>query len=203
MSDFKTHTQDQHRQALAAFLPNGRAFGSKNIEGKWLFQVLLALAAEYGRVEEMMDLIASEYDPRTTTLLIEEWEAAVGIPDGCFTNTGTLAERRRNVAIKFGLSIDTRQSFLDLAHALGFDNIIIRTGDYYGMFPLHFPFMFFATAEEALFTIIVELPAALAPGVFGNMIFPFPFGSGISSIIECLFRKLIPIYCDIKFFYIL
>jgi uncharacterized protein YmfQ (DUF2313 family) len=203
MKLFNPHSQEEHRKSLADFLPNGPAFGSKNDSDANLFKFLNGLSLELQRVENTFNLLAEEYGINETTLLIDSWEKAVGIPDDCFSISSTIEERRRNVLIKLTLSIDTRKSFYDLAALLGVTNIIIRNGGYNGVFPLRFPAMFFPDVKTAKYTMIVELPASLGSGIFGVSKFPFPFINGAASLIECLFRALRPAHYDIKFLYIL
>jgi uncharacterized protein YmfQ (DUF2313 family) len=204
MSLFKQHTQDQHRKSLADFLPVGKLFAGKNVSETNLFKLLMGLAAECFRVENNLNLLADEYDIRTTTLLIEEWEKALGIPDDCFTNDVDLETRRQQVLAKFTLSIDTAESFINLAAIFGYE-IEIVTGRSLGVYPLPYPWLYFDSSKTARFTIIVRLATSLKPGVypFTETLYPWPYTSDTTNIIECLLTHVKPANCDIIFQYVL
>lgn len=205
MNLFNEHTQGEQRQTLADFLPNGFSFVAKNIIDTVLFDFLNGLSPSLVEAEQIMNLIISELDPLTTTLLIDSWEAAVGIPDDCFNNVNVPINVRRNqVFLKLAMQIDTRFSWYQIADILGISPINIKQllDDNPYRFPLNFPWNF-ESYNIARFTIVVELPQNLVSDTFGQMIFPFPFGTRTKSIIECFFRKIRPAYCNIVFNYIL
>lgn len=78
---FKRHTQEEHANALAAYLPNDENFAAKGIDGTKLRQLLLGMAIQPKKAEDILALVWEELDPSKTSLFIEEWESAVGIPD--------------------------------------------------------------------------------------------------------------------------
>lgn len=202
---FTNHTQEEHRQCLADFLPQGAAFGTKNIPGKNLFQLLFGLAAEPQRAEELLNLIYSEYDIRTTELLLENWESALGIPDHCFSTDSSVTrdQRRLHAYIKLTLQGDTRQHFIDLAHALGFQHCEISNGGDIGLYPLPYPWMYFGSVKEAKFTMIVHLSAPPNNVVypFSQNHYPWTYWSSASSIVECLFEDIAMASVKIIFIY--
>lgn len=198
---FRDRTDEERTKSLGDFLPGGRLFHSKNIEESNLRNLLLGLAREIGRVDSMMNDISSEHDPRITEKLIAEWERALGIPDGCFSNTEDLATRREQVVQKLSMAVSTREDFIALAAALGF-TVEITGGAYYGVFTMVFPIMFFPTAKAAKFTMLVDLDASLNPSLF-TLVFPFTFGAREGNIIECLFNKLKPANVEAIYRYIL
>lgn len=189
MKLFRQHTKEEQADSLAHFLPNGRPFAKKWEESSNLRRFIMGLACELFRVEEKMNLISEEYDVRTTTLFIDEWESAVGIPDRCLSGSGTLEERRRDVLIKLAkMNVTTVEDFVALAAEFGI-TVTVTPGAVHGVFPMVFPIMFFSTAKEARFTMIVDFPSALE--VF-PLTFPIPFGDGAISVIKCLFSRLRP-----------
>lgn len=198
---FPDKTQGQRLKTLSDYLPNGELFSAKDEEGTTLYGLLSGLAREIARVDNKMNEIACEHDPRTTTLLIEQWESALGIPDGCFNADGPIEERRQHVVTKLGLAVSTAESFTALAAEFGY-TIEINGGARFGAFPMEFPVIFFPTGKHARFTMIVDLDADLNPSLF-PLTFPFTFGPKQSNIIECLFTKLKPANVDIIFRYIL
>lgn len=204
MSLFKLHTTDEHRKSLADYLPIGKLFQGKNISDTNLFKLLMGLAVECKRAEGNLNLVADEYDIRTTTLLIEEWEKALGLPDDCLNNTTDLEIRRQQVLAKFTLSIDTVESYINLAAIFGY-TIEIVTGRSVGVYPLPYPWVYFSSSKTARFTIIVRLAESIKPSVypFTSTLYPWPYSSGETNIIECLLTHVKPANCDIIFQYIL
>jgi uncharacterized protein YmfQ (DUF2313 family) len=198
---FPEKTQEERTKTLADYLPNGEIFRAKTEDSTVLKRMLLGLAKEVARADTKMNEISCEQDIETTTLLIDEWESALGIPDGCFNGDGDLDERREHVLIKLSLAISTRESFIALAAEFGYTVEIIG-GAYHGAFPMVFPIMFFPTGKHARFTMIVDLDEDLNPSLF-TLTFPFTFGPRQSNIIECLFTKLRPANVELMFRYIL
>lgn len=192
---FKTKTQLEHSTTLASFLPNGRPFLAKGIPQTNLYKLIYGLAAECARAENLLNDITYEHEIGQTTLLIEEWESALGIPDDCFPKATTLAERRRNVLLKLGgLGLQTAKDFIDLAAVFGV-TITIDVGRCYGMFPYNcaFPITFMDSPQTARFTWRVNMWNITPPCIFPFVnLFPICFSSGASNIIECFFNKLRP-----------
>jgi uncharacterized protein YmfQ (DUF2313 family) len=200
---FKTHTPEEHRKSLADYLPNGNFFNGKNVPTTNIFKLLLGLAYEFWRIESKLNEITEEYYIFQTTELINEWESAVGIPDDCFNANQTLSVRIQQVVAKLALSIDTAQSFIDLAALFGYECEIYSGADF-GIYPLPYPWTYYASGTIARFTLIVYLSASVAPGVypFPNL-YPWPYTSNTTNLIECLFRAIKPANCDIIFEYVL
>jgi uncharacterized protein YmfQ (DUF2313 family) len=183
-----SHSLEKQANSLAAYLPSGRLFLSAVKSGKNMRKFLLGMSGELQRAEDFMKSYQDEYDPRTTTLFIEEWESALGIPDDCFSGMGTIEERRRDVLLKLAsLGVQTDQDFIDLAALFGFD-ITITTATGLG-FPLTFPFILIGQAQ-ARFIMIVNF--TVEQGSLFPFTFPFVFGNADLDIMKCLFNKLKP-----------
>lgn len=188
---FGPHTQEEQTKSLADFLPNGKVFGGKLHEGTTLNRLLIGLGVEIFRAENKMNELGVEHDIAETTLLIEEWESALGIPDECFDTDGTLDERRNQVITKLtALGISTREGFEALAAQFGF-TVEVSSGAEWGIFPLRFPAIFFKYPTDARFTMVVDFGEELFPNVFA-LDFPIVFGSQITNVVICLFEKLKP-----------
>jgi uncharacterized protein YmfQ (DUF2313 family) len=185
----------EHTQSLANYLPGGRVFAQKNKSGSNLRKLLRGLATEVLRADEFIRTYEQEVIPDQTTLFIDEWEQAVGIPDSCFKGTGTIEQRRTHVLIKLAsLGVQTEQDFIDLAALFGV-TVTIEQGSTQGAFPMTFPLLLLGDA--AYFTIIVrysDVSAARFPHTF-----PITFGAEAIGIMECLFTKLKPANCDLIF----
>ena len=186
-----------HTDALAQYLPDGRTFEAKNIGDSNLRQLLEGLAGEVRKAQGYICTLEREYYPDTTTLFIEEWEKAVGIPDSCFTGTESIEARRRDVAAKLGkMFVQTEQDFIDLAAHFGVA-VTIFQGSTIGEFPYTFPFLLLDNAASARYTIVIEF-TEIPPGAFPYT-FPFIFGEDIIGLLECLFNKVKPANCNIIF----
>lgn len=191
------HSTSKHADSLADYLPSGRLFESARITNTNFRNLLLGLAGELFTAEGHLKTISNEYDINTTSLLIEEWEGALGIPDSCFSGTGGLIERRRDVLVKLAsLGVQTAEDFVALAALFGVV-VTVNPGIDFAIFPLEFPWLFFSSEKEARFTIIVDFTVQEANKF--PLIFPFVFGSDTIGIMECLFNKLKPANCNIIF----
>ena len=192
------HSKSKHADALADYLPGGRLFESARVSDSNFRKLLLGLAGELFTAEGYLKTIANEYDINTTSLFIDEWEAALGVPDLCFSGTGTLDDRRRDVLIKLAsLGVQTVDDFEALGDILGVSVTVGPGIDFSTVFPMTFPAIFFNTGKEARFTIIVDFTVEAANEF--PLTFPFTFGSSDIAILECLFNKLKPANCDIIF----
>ena len=190
-------TKEEHTSALAAYLPNGKVFEAKNIEGSNLRAFLKGLSGELFTAQNYITTLKEEYFPDTTTLFIDEWEATAGIPDSCFKGDGTIEERRRDVLVKLAASgVQTDQDFIDLAALFGVE-VTITAGRDEITFPLTFPVLMFNTVAEARFTTVVKFTAPDTSRF--PLTFPILFGTNEIALLECIFKKLKPKNCNIIF----
>ena len=184
------HTVEEHADSLADFLPNGPLFESKKIHDSNFRKLLNGLATELFRAEQFVKTFDDEYCPLTTTLLIDEWERALGIPDDCFTNTSSIITRRIQVLTKLAaLGVQTTQDFVALGAAFG-KTITVEQLDAMTSPPIP------VTYPDARFTIVVT-GAGL---VSGTPPYDVPFTPASSeSVLECLLNHLIPSNCKLIF----
>jgi len=194
---FKQHSIEEHASAIAAYLPNGRLFEAKNIDGSLYRMFLKGLAHTNQDVESMLMLFEQEIDISQTTLFITEWEKTVGIPDSCFDTNVSLETRRKQVILKLAsLGVQTSDDFINLAAIYGV-TITITSGIVYDSFPMTFPIIFFNNAKEARFTMVVTY--YIEAQYRFPYTFPIVFGNQSIPILECLFRKLAPANVDVYF----
>lgn len=192
-------TREDQTDILARYLPGGRAFGSKFVPTSNLRLLLRGLAEEIFRVDESVRTFRSDIVPDQTEFFIEDWEAALGIPDACFAGTGTDTERRRDIVTKLAaLGIQTADDFENLASKFGI-TVEVIAGGVHGIFPFEFPFFLFPSEKAARHTIIVNFLSIPSSTFFFPYTFPIIFENPGPAIIECLFRKLKPANCDIIF----
>lgn len=190
--------QDQANK-LAQYLPNSREYEAKNIKDSNLRKILIGLSSEFLRLRSKVNYIYEQYDPRTTTDFIEEWESDVGIPDDCFSRNVSLEQRRQQVLLKIaGLNATTSEQFENIGNILGF-NIVVTNAVDDATFPLTFPLLL-ASEEEKRFIIVVKLLDQQAGERF-PLTFPLTFNSQFPAILRCLFEKIKPAHCKIFFRY--
>lgn len=199
---FQRHSVDEHADTLADYLPPGIMFEGGKIDNTNLRKLLRGLAQELFKSEDLLKQWTEEYYPDCTTLYLDEWEKTLGIPDDCFSGTGTQEERRRDILVKLAsLGIQTEQDFEDLAALFGVTVEIEQGADFGGAgntFPLQFPVsLLFSSPKEARFTIIVRFTVPDTSRF--TLFFPIVFGGNEIAILECLFNKLKPANCNVIF----
>jgi uncharacterized protein YmfQ (DUF2313 family) len=198
---FKEKSVEEQTTSLASFMPGGRPFLAARLPSTTLRKLLYGLGEELYRVDSVINDITFEHQ---TTLLIDQWESALGIPDECFPGTGDLATRRTHVLAKLAaLGIQTAQDFVDLATLFGY-TIEIIPGANRGLFPFSagFPVYFFDYKATARFTMFIRMTTLTFPNVF-TYTFPLLFEDRSFSIIECLLEHLRPANTDIVWEYTL
>lgn len=196
---FTNKTTEQQADTLAAFMPGGRPFFAGRMEGTKLRSLFLGLAVETARVEGLLNEITYEHQIDQTTLLIEEWEAALGIPDSCFGIDVPLEQRRKQVIYKLGAGIQTEADFVEFASYLGYD-IEVTPGRDIGFFPftLKFPIQFYDYPQTARFYMHVTIYSDEFPNVF-PLEYPIVFGPGLETAIVCLLHHIIPVNVSLTY----
>lgn len=117
-------TVAHYRQQLVRLLPQGPAWPQE--DGDLAVRVLEALAKSYLSVHNDVDQIPEEADPRTTTLLLDDWERAFGLPDPCLTAPVSIADRRARLAQKVSWTGgQSRAFFIGLLETLGYPGCAI------------------------------------------------------------------------------
>lgn len=208
---FKKHNLELVTDFFASFLPNDRLWSGKNLDsvttknGTFLVNLrryLRANSKELQRLENSIVDFIDQLDPSETEQFLSEWESALLIPDTCIPLAQTDEERRNYILLKLtSLSVQTKSDFILLAQRLGF-NIAIKNGIDESTFPFTFPIIFFNSAKDARYTMIVELPKEYEPIGF-PFTFPMTFGADDkASILKCLFQKLVPVGVKVIFRYV-
>jgi uncharacterized protein YmfQ (DUF2313 family) len=201
---YNQYTLEQTKNSLAAYIPDGRATVAKNIKNSVFSNLLTGLSTEILRAENLVNEVTYQHNINNAVDLIEQWESALGIPDGCFQLTYQLPlqQRQTQVLTKLtSLSVSTEADYIRLANIL-IPGVSIRIEQVINLvvFPLSFPCQFSSSAKEARFTMIVHLSAYVAPLRF-PLTFPVGFSSGNDNIIECIFNKVKPAVVRIIFIY--
>lgn len=91
-------------------------------EGSVRRKLLEGVGVEGATLEEDLDLLHEEADPRTAALLLPEWESELAIPGECGELAPTIQGRRANVFAKLtGRDPVSIADFVAFAGALGFE----------------------------------------------------------------------------------
>ena len=170
-------SRERHTQALADYMPNGPLFEAKNINDSNFRQLLRGLSGELFTAQGYLVTLENEYFPDLTTLFLSEWEQALGIPDSCFSGTGTLNERRRDVNVKLAaLGLQTAADFVALGVVYGIALTVTPLSD-------ENPLPAGITATDARYIFVVT-----GPDLVGDVPpYDVPFDLTIGElVIQCL-----------------
>jgi len=188
---FNPRSLDTHLQTVVELLPGGRPFLAAQIPGTTFRKMLLGLVSIIKDHEDTLLQITEEHYITDTTLLIDQWERALGLPDRCLSVSGkTLFERRNQVLFKLAASIQTAEDFVYVCSFVGID-IRIRPCASYGIFALPFGVTCFDRPQTARFTAHVTVLVDSFPNLF-PLDFPISFGSSTVDKIICFLRRIIP-----------
>lgn len=194
---FKRRDLDQYTNSLADYLPGGRLFASKAVNGSNFRKLLRGMSGELFRSNGLLKEYSEQIIPDQTVKFIEEWESTLDIPDGCFLGTGSIDVRRRDILTKLAaLGVQTAQDFIDLAAIFGV-TVTIVPGPTPQFFPFTFPFVLSGSPKEIRFTIFVEF--TVEEDSRFPLRFPFIFGDELIAILECIFNRLRPANCNVVF----
>lgn len=107
---------------LQALLPHGPAWPRDDTAA--LTRLLAALATELTRVDGRAMLLVEEADPRTTAVLLSDWDRVSGLPDPCVSITGQIQGAvQRHAALVARLTMLGGQSgayFIALSASMGY-----------------------------------------------------------------------------------
>ena len=114
---------DNHTKALIQQLPRGeRWWGKLTAPGKWLYEVLAAMAIELQRLDDKAEALRLEAIPANATTTLTRWEEFEALPDKLNPVLGSF-EQRRVTAQDYLTDEDilTKQQLIDRAAELGFE----------------------------------------------------------------------------------
>lgn len=174
---------------LARYLPDGKAWEGKYIEGSNLRNLLISIGKEFENIEQQNEWLRRELNLYTTYDLMEYWEAQYGIPDdkGIFVVQGkTIEERRLNLLIKEAMEgADQYQDYEYIAKLFGF-NVIVRPCTETEVQPLSDP------RYNIVCTFVDFRPAQTF-----TMYFPIYFSDIDVSLLKKVYQLIRPANCDI------
>lgn len=194
------HSTEQHADSLAAYMPGGPLFKAKFITGTVIRRLVEGLAVQLGVGEDYLKLLQTEFIPDNTTLFLDEWESALGIPDDCFPQSTDPDERRQFILIKLAsLGVQTVADFQALIELFGVDATVRPGSEAASALPFALPYPLPLVGSDARFTIVVEFNGP-APGAIPlPYALPFLLGANNETILSCLFQKLKPANCRVLF----
>lgn len=186
---------------LARLLPPGVALAAAR-EGAFLLRALLVAvgagpAAFHGRAAA---LIENEADPALASEMLPDWERAWGLPDPCFGEAQTIAERRAallaRVAAQGGQS---REYFTAVAAAMGFAVTIEEFRPFrFGHGTFGQPIF----GQDWIFAWRVRAPAETVRELrFGEGAWGEPLRRWGNAPLECALRRLAPARTLVLFAY--
>lgn len=104
-------TDTDYQRALLQLMPTGPAWPQE--PDSTLGKLLHALADGFTRIDGQLDAIAlRETMPRTSTLLLEDWEGFLGLPD-CGSVGDTVLQRQLAAQAKFTMAASLNVRFLE------------------------------------------------------------------------------------------
>jgi uncharacterized protein YmfQ (DUF2313 family) len=197
-------------QAILQYYPGGDAMRAGYDEQSLSNMLARGFARTFMDVDIAIARFRDQIHPDTTVDYLAEWERAVGIPDDCFTNTGTNAQRLLNIHTKlFSLGAQTKDDWEAVALLFGVD-VDVNPGLTHSdiVNPLvNSPLIVFPSALIARNTIVVlfdvsELvdPIELFTYEFDAAPDPplgFRFGNQEIGTVVCLFEQMKPANCNL------
>ncbi len=174
---------------LARYLPNGKAWEGKYIEGSNLRNLLIAVGQEFQNIEDQNEWLRRELNIYTTVDLLEYWEADYGIPDedGIFIVDGkTIEQRRFNLEIKEAMEgADQYEDWEYIARLFGF-NVRVRPCTQTEYQPY----------TDPRYNIVCKFLDFEPPQEF-TMYFPIWFTDVDISLLKKVYKLIRPANCDI------
>ena len=187
---FKILKENEGGQIFAKYLPEGKAWTSKNNTNSNLFKIINSLSLEDNRFRYYLNSIFYQFDINITNDFLEEWEKQLGIPDDCFNTTVSIDRRRRQCLAKiYARGVQTPKELQDIIGLLGYSATITTK---FAQDPLSDPNV---SSYELLITFLDTSVSTIFP-----VTFPWYFGeNGYLLTVECFILKLIPSNCDVSF----
>lgn len=130
-------TSEQWRDGLLALLPEGRAWSKE--PGSNFYNVAWALAERFAAVEQRIDDMLIEADPRFTVELLDEWEQRYGLPRCGDLELSDTQRRDVLVATITAEGNGTPQNLIDIAADIGYVITIDENTPDVGTFTVNAP----------------------------------------------------------------
>lgn len=202
---------EDYADALAWLLPTGPAW--PRAAESVLMRLVSGLAAIWGYVDSRAaELLERESDPRLTIEMLDDWERNFGLPDPCFAQGHTIAERQA-ILVEW-MTLEGGQSrgfFVAMAARIGYAIRITEyapymcgisecgdTRDEWGDWrwmcgPEWIRFIWTVHVDSARLTWFRTGPGGGEPGVDHHL------EIGIALDLECMLRRWKPAHTEIDF----
>lgn len=185
----KYGTADQ----LTDHMPDGKVWQAKAINDTNLRGLVVSTAYPFNLVQAKIEEFICEFDIRTTTKFIDEWEESVGLPDDCFgADTDTDIQSRRNAVIERYkkeaiVTLAEMQAYVDAIFGVG--EVTLYNGTEYYSFEREFQGSFLGNTNEK-FIIVAEV---LTQGNLFERNFEDTFTGALDTVkINCVLRRVVP-----------
>lgn len=189
---FSTYTDDDFLAGFLNLLPDGPVWPKTPAEGSdapVVAQVSRALIKGYTRNAASGQGLLKDAFPVAPVMLLQEWEATLGLPDPCAGESPSIQVRQQQVAARFVASGgQSRAYFIKVAAALGYDITITPQA------PSRFGRAFGAPfgGTDWAFTWQVNYPQfTITPLAFGSQ-FGQPFATWGNTVLQCELNRLKP-----------
>jgi uncharacterized protein YmfQ (DUF2313 family) len=120
MDKHVTRTGDDYADAMQSLLPLGQAW--PRYDDCALMQVVTGLCKIWGDFELAASLLLEvESDPRSTQVLLPDWERNWGLPDPCYQEPLTIGDRQRALVQRMTIEgAQSREFFIGVAAYIGY-----------------------------------------------------------------------------------
>ncbi|WP_334128290.1 YmfQ family protein [Sneathiella sp.] len=185
--------------ALRELLPGGLAWPRER--NTVLMSLVEGLAVEFANIEERIAQLEREADPREASILIDDWEIALGLPDDCVTYAPVFQERRAAILQRYLSTGGQSRSFFEgLAEDLGYPVTITECkplccGDFL-VDPLGG-----GPAQRHYWFVTVHEPRVTYARTGASNCGDFLATLRQAEDLECLFQQLKPAHTILTFFY--
>ena len=121
------YSASDYARAMSNLLPRGYAWPREPDTA--LMALMRALAPTYERNNAAAAALIVDIFPATTSTLLPEWEATLGLPDACTPPNPSTEQRVRAVVVKFiGGGGQSAAYFISVAAALGIEVTVTNFG---------------------------------------------------------------------------
>lgn len=185
-----------YTRELMALLPPGAAWQVE--AGTFLRALLEGIATELARVDARSGDLVDEWDPRTTSEMLTDWERILGLPDGCTDQTSSIALRRAAVVARVaGIGGQTAAYFIKLAAAMGYTITITEFRPFRVNSAVNDPLC--GTAWAYAWQVNAPLNTVRRMSVLGPV--NEPLASWSNGVLECVLTRLKPAHTHVLFSY--
>ena len=187
----------QYTEVLKKLLSPGKLWRDLTLFGQDIYLMLLAIAQEFERTDAEIEQLALENLPATSSELLADWEAFVGIPDDCVPVLGTQGERQLNAMTRLvSEDILTEAELIQQAAVLGYDIEVITH-----LVPVCGPLVCGETIAQSTerFWIIIRVNGVTGGARVGAMVCGDIIGGSDINNLFCFVRRNVLEHYEIQY----